>query len=355
MTENIRGATIGADGLCNFCRDHRPFVPHGEDKLLKILSTARRRHRSYDALVPLSGGRDSTYVLYLAVKKYGLNVLAYTYDNGFMSGLARQNIQASLDHAGVDHIWVRHDSRLIKELYRVTLMQSGEICGICGVGIERSMLKLSEAYKIPLILLGHTPNEANSFTSEDIYDQKRIKAILARSEKLDAQMLRRYLVYPGLNFINTYVYTKMGRFGKKVHILYYLDNPTESEIGKIISMEMGWTEPDQSAYTRHFDCIAEPFTNYIRERRFGSSRRIPQLSNLVRNHEISRETALKIEKADATQQLPAYYGEVLSALNLSDNDVENISRIPPGVFSQEKALSNKIFTQVRKVLKKAEH
>ncbi|MEN8225741.1 MAG: 7-cyano-7-deazaguanine synthase [Bacteroidota bacterium] len=355
LDETINGVIIGDDGICNYCKEHEPFIPHGEEKLLQIFKKAQNKKRHYDALVPLSGGKDSTYVLYLAVKKYKLNVLTYTYNNGFMSDFAKKNIEASVNKLGVDHVWVKHDPKLIKELYRTALLQSGEICGICGVGIERSMLKVSEAWKIPLILLGHTPTEANSFTSENIYDQHRIKAIFAQSKNINKQMLKRFLVYMNLDFINTYLYTKTGRFGKKVHILYYIDIPSEKEIGDILKAELGWREPDASEYSRHFDCIAEPFTNFIRDKRFGSSRRIPQLSNLIRYGEISRDEAIRISEEDAKKTLPENYEEVKAILGLRDDDIEKIGDIPVNVFGDKKSTSNMIFTKVRSLLKKGEH
>lgn len=355
LSDDIQGVIIGDDGVCNLCSGYKPFIPHGEEKLLKIFEKAKRKKRHYDALVPLSGGKDSTYVLYLAVKKYKLNVMAYTYDNGFHSALARKNIEASVKKLGIDHVWVRHDPGLVRELYRTALIHSGEICGICGVGIERSMLKISEGWKIPVILLGHTPTESNSFTSENIYDQRRIKAILSQSGKITGQMLKRFLVYRNLDFINTYLFTKTGRFGKKVHMLYYIDIPAEKEIGQILKDEMNWQEPDASEYTRHFDCIAEPFTNYIRDKRFGSSRRVPQLSNLIRNHEISREEALRIKQEDDRKMLPENYDEVMSLLDLKEEDIEQISHIPVNVFGDKLSFSNQVFARVRSLIKGTEH
>ena len=355
LHDDIQGVTINSGGICNVCSSYKPFVPHGEEKLLKIFEKAQRKKRHYDALVPLSGGKDSTYVLYLAVKKYKLNVMAYTYDNGFLSEPARRNIDTSIRKLGIDHVWVRHAPDLIRELYRTSLIYSGEICGICGVGIERSMLKVSESYHIPLILLGHTPTESNSFTSENIYDQRRIKTILSQSKHITDQMLKRFLVYRNLDFINTYFYTKTGRFGKKVHMLYFIEIPSEKEIGDILKKEMDWQEPETSAYTRHFDCIAEPFTNFIRNKRFGSSRRVPQLSNLVRNHEISREEALRIKQEDELKDLPENYDEVMSTLNLKESDIDDIARIPVNIFGDHLSFSNQIFTKVRGLVKKSEH
>jgi tRNA(Ile)-lysidine synthase TilS/MesJ len=63
-----------------------------EAELRQILAAASgRKGGQYDCLVPLSGGKDSTYVLYLCARVYGLKVLAMNFDNGFQSPLAREN------------------------------------------------------------------------------------------------------------------------------------------------------------------------------------------------------------------------------------------------------------------------
>lgn len=355
LNEKIKGVQIAENGLCNYCNKYKAFTPYGEDKLLRILKKAKKKKRIYDALVPLSGGKDSTYVLYLAVKKYKLNVLTYTFDNGFMSELAKRNIEKSVKESGVDHIWVKHDQQLINEFYRTILLHSGEICGICGIGIKRSMLKLSQAWKIPVILMGHSPTESNSFTPEDIYDQNRIKAILRKNKNIKPAMLNRFLIYPNLNYIISYLLTITGRFGKMVNILYYINIPSDKEIGKIIKNAFAWEEPDQSDYTRHFDCIAEPFTNYIREKRFGYSRRLPQLCNMIRNNEISRDEALSIHTDDINKILNDKFEYVLSELHLTEKEMEEIGKIPLNVFSSNKSTANLIFASIRHLIKGSNH
>ncbi len=352
LHDQLEGVQINDKGICNHCADYKHFTPVGESHLIQILEKAKRKQKVYDALVPLSGGKDSTYVLYLARQRYQLNVLTYTFDNGFMSELAKSNIEKAVKKCGVDHIWVRHDPQMIHQMYRTTLLQSGEICGICGVGIERSMLKLSEAYQIPLILLGHSPTEANSFTSENIYDQARLKAILRTNKSINEGMVNRFLIYPNLNFISSYIYTLMGKFGKKINLLYYLPLPSDHEIGVLLKQEMDWSEPQDSQYTRHFDCHAEPLTNYVRQHRFGAARRLPQLSNMIRNKEISREEALKIYEQDQAFLQPKNFEKVLSELDLKIEDLEKITQIPQQVFSKEVSQTNRIFAIARRWVKK---
>jgi tRNA(Ile)-lysidine synthase TilS/MesJ len=351
MHSGIEGIIIDENGLCNQCKSHKAFNPHGEKHLIAILEKAKNNPSAYNALVPLSGGKDSTYVLYLAVKKYGLKVLVYSYDNGFMSQMAKDNIQNALKECGSDHIWVKHDAEMLRKLYRTTLVNSGEICGVCGVGIERSMLKLTEAYKIPIILLGHSPTEANSFSKENIYDPNRLKSILKTNPKIEKDEIKRFFVYPELNFITSFLYTKTGKFGRKINLLYYPENPSDKEISKIIKKEMGWKEPEQYEYTRHFDCKAEPFTNYIREKRIGSSRRLPQLCNMIRNNEISREEALKIYETDSKKVDLTDYDSILNDLKIDKEELKKIEKIPLYVFNENLSKANKIFARVRKLLK----
>ncbi len=49
-------------------------------RLDRFIQWAKKKGRRYDALVPLSGGKDSTYCLYLATRQFGLQVLAFTFD-----------------------------------------------------------------------------------------------------------------------------------------------------------------------------------------------------------------------------------------------------------------------------------
>lgn len=318
LTENVPGTSINKDGLCNRCIEGNKFRPLGEKKLLNHFRKAKSKNRNYDALVPLSGGKDSTYILYLATKVYNLKVLTYTYDNGFFSELALKNINRAIQKAGVDHHFVKPSQSLLKKVYRKTLIKSGEICGVCGIGIMNSMLKISESYKIPLILLGHSPLENDSFTPENIYDTVRLKYILNESDDLTKEDIRRFLIYPRQNYFTNYYYTKTGRFGKKIDPLFYIENPTDKEMGDIIKREMDWEDIKSSGYTKHFDCLAEPFTNFIREHRFGYSRRIVQLSTMVRNNEISREQALEIHKKDNLQNNPANMEFVKKNLNFQN-------------------------------------
>jgi len=67
--------------VCNYCRTFeqkwsRHNYEEKEKELKRIFETHKAKKGKYDCIVPLSGGKDSTYVLYLCKVRYGLNVLA---------------------------------------------------------------------------------------------------------------------------------------------------------------------------------------------------------------------------------------------------------------------------------------
>ena len=348
LSDDIPNVVISSDGICNYCAEHKPFRPYDNKSLQNIFDATKKKNKKYDALVPLSGGKDSTYVLYLSIKKYGLKVMAYTFDNGLMSDLAKENIRKSVEITGVDHVWISPEKKVIKKLYKTALLHSGEICGICGIGIERSMLKVSEDYDIPLILLGHSPSEGNSFTSEKLYDQARIKAILKENKEISKKEINDFLIYPSMNFITSFLQTKLGKFGQKINILYYEQALSDKEIGDIIKKELQWKDSDHSDYTRHFDCLAEPFTNYIRENRFGYSRRLPQLSYMIRNNEISIEEAKQTLEKDQTE-LPDF-DFIKETFEINDDDINKACKIPLHVYDDKSSIANAAFAKARSIL-----
>lgn len=105
-----------------------------EEALTNHIAMAKEKRRTYDAVVPLSGGKDSTYVLYLAKKVYGLNVLAYTFDNGFLTPMALRNIKSAVESLDIPHIFHRPSWRIMRKLYRNVLLRTGELCSVCGIG-----------------------------------------------------------------------------------------------------------------------------------------------------------------------------------------------------------------------------
>lgn len=347
LNENYRGITFNDDGICSLCINKTHFIPKGEEELRRIFEKARKKNKKYDALVPLSGGKDSTYILHLAVNIYNLKVIAMTYDNGFMSELSLDNIKNAVAITKVDHIFYKPDRELQKKIYRIMLLRTGDICGACDIATRASILKVSLEYDVPIVLYGTSPLEDNSFVPDSIEDIGRFKYVLKRSGEVNDKEIKEFTIYPWLNDLILSFNKLVGIYPREVRPLFYIKNPSDKEMGEIISKELKWRD-DGREYSRHLDCIAEPFTNYIRNRIYGYERRICQYSNMVRNDEISRAHALELYENDKIDQPPENYIEILNYLGLNKKDLDQILSYRPLMYEDYLSRMNRIYQWLAK-------
>ena len=106
---DVPGVYFDDDGVCNYCHLHVVLDqqwPMGEvgQQTIEALTQEmkdRGKGKDYDCVVGLSGGTDSTYLLYLA-KKLGLRPLAVHFDGGWNSEIAVHNIKQAVAKLDVD-------------------------------------------------------------------------------------------------------------------------------------------------------------------------------------------------------------------------------------------------------------
>ncbi len=106
-------------GECNYCKNYKKKnQPKSINELKKLTEPYRKKDGSPDVLIPFSGGRDSTYVLHLVKEELGLNPVAYTYDWGMVTDLARRNIARICGKLGIENIIVAADIHWKRENIR---------------------------------------------------------------------------------------------------------------------------------------------------------------------------------------------------------------------------------------------
>ena len=353
LTEAYPGLSFNEEGICLMCASNQVFSPYGEDKLIRILETAKKRKRGeYDALVPLSGGKDSMYILYLAVKEYKLKVLTMTYDNGFTNPLAVENMNRAVEKMNVRHIVCKPDDDVLKRIYKNIFMLSGDVCGICGIAMRTRMYKVAKDYGIPVVLLGTSPLEEDSFLPDTTNDMVRFKYIMREAGCLSSKEINDFLIYPGLNFVKLSLAKRIGSFPKEVCPFFYLKNPSDKEMGEIIVKELDWKEDTNREYSKHFDCLIEPFTNYARYHIYGYERRICQYSTMVRRGEITREKAAELYRSDCVMDKPANYQTILNTLGMDEKELDRSLKVKPLKYEKHISKMNKLAIMFMKFHKK---
>lgn len=109
LPETFPGINFDNEGVCSICNNYKKINPKGKSLFKQKLLENRSIGSRYDCIVPISGGRDSCYILHYLVKELNLRPVAYTYDWGLVTDLARRNIQRMCSALGVEHILISAD------------------------------------------------------------------------------------------------------------------------------------------------------------------------------------------------------------------------------------------------------
>jgi glutamine---fructose-6-phosphate transaminase (isomerizing) len=109
LPETMPFIAFDGQGVCNYCRTYRAIPYKGEAALREVVAPFRRTDGEPECVIGISGGRDSLYALHYVKHVLGLNVVAYTYDWGMVTDLARRNISRICAQLGVEHILVSAD------------------------------------------------------------------------------------------------------------------------------------------------------------------------------------------------------------------------------------------------------
>jgi hypothetical protein len=104
LPESYPFMEFDAQGVCTYCRRWRPIQVKGAEALAKAVEPYRSKDGSPDVIVAFSGGRDSSYGLHYVKTVLGMNPVAFTYDWGMVTDLARRNCARVCGKLGVEHI-----------------------------------------------------------------------------------------------------------------------------------------------------------------------------------------------------------------------------------------------------------
>lgn len=160
-----------AEGVSNYARHHVPYRPVGEAELQARVERHLQEHGKR-CLVAFSGGRDSSFALQW-LKNAGMQPLAYTYDWGMVTDLARRNQARLCGALGVEHIIVSADIRAKREnIRRNVLAWLGQphlgTVPLFMAGDKQYFWcanKLKQAYDLHWIVLAANPMERTYFKS----------------------------------------------------------------------------------------------------------------------------------------------------------------------------------------------
>jgi N-acetyl sugar amidotransferase len=158
---------LGPDGICNACATHasRPAIDWTarEADFRRLVETTTRRAARYDCVIPVSGGKDSTWQV-IKCLEYGLVPLAVTWNTPGRTAIGQRNLD-NLVALGVDHI----DYQISPKVERAFMLKAFAKFGSTAIPMHLAIfnipLTIAARFEIPLVVWGE--NSAFEYGSAD--------------------------------------------------------------------------------------------------------------------------------------------------------------------------------------------
>jgi len=287
--------TFDENGVCDLCSDYKntllPTLDYLKlkDEMWRIVDKIKSdgRGRDFDCLLGMSGGVDSSYMLHLAVKEFGLHPLVFHVDGGWNSEIAVNNIQRMIDKLGIDLYTEVINWEEMKD-FQLALFKSGTpyLDIAQDHAFVATLYDYADKYHIKYILNGG--NYASEFMSYPLKyyyygtDMRFIKDIRNRFCQTNME------TYPFSSVFHHKIYLKYIRNVNVLRLLNYMPFNVE-EAKKILSAEYGWKPYPRKHFESRFTKFFESYWLY---ERFSYDVRRVQFSSLILSGQMSREDAL---------------------------------------------------------------
>jgi glutamine---fructose-6-phosphate transaminase (isomerizing) len=306
------------DGVCNFCRTYTPQKPRGEKALEQRIAPFRSKNGDADCIVALSGGRDSSYGLHYAKTVLGLNPMAYTYDWGMVTDIARRNQSRMVSKLGVEHIWVsaniEYKRRNIRknveawlakpDIAMVPLFMAGDKQAEYYV----EELKRKTGIKLVIYCRGNQlEDERFKFGYYGIFDGTPGGVIhnlswggkMAMAAYFAAACISnpRYINLSLLDTAFAYASSYLVPHRDFLYLWHYIPWE-EKHLIQTLKTKYDWETPTDTVATWRIDDGTPPFYNYIYYHIQGFTEHDGLRSNQVREGHIARREALRLATAE---------------------------------------------------------
>ena len=290
---SINSLSLDQNQVCQFCHIHNemekeyPLNEQSFENLTKISEKIKKDGvgKKYDCVVGVSGGKDSSYLLYFVKKKLNLNPLAVHYDNGFDSETSVSNILRVCEQLNVDLETKVADWNKFKSITR-----SFFLAGVSDpdtptdIGIFKTMYETAYKEKIKYVFNGHSFRtegiEPLDWTYMDGLYLKNIHSIYGDGN-IDS--------FDNFELLDLIKFNIIGQI-KTILPLNYIRYDEKTVVDEL-QKNFDWTNYGGH---HHESLLTKFVVSYYLPKKFGIDRRRTGLSAMIRSNKISKEEALDI-------------------------------------------------------------
>jgi len=293
VPERAPGISLSARGICNLCSDVSALAREAasaeagrrtsEADFEQALADCRGRGE-YDCLVPLSGGKDSVYLLHRLSVERKLRVLAFTVDIN-IPPLAWDNIRRALGKLNIDHLSYSPSAAFYRKTFRYLLRNQEERGAVYTLSyvyaplFEGDAMRLAIQKGIPLVLAGYSPGQPEpermryEFSRQLICDTDWTPPELARCGEFSAEELAR--------FYNPKSYPRGTEFPRYLAPFHAWTYNQEEIMRKVV--DEGLVASHKHASPIHSNYPINWLLMYSDLRTFGYNPYAPEFSTLIRH------------------------------------------------------------------------
>ncbi len=281
------------NGVCDYCKNYKKKLmidlsKNNADLLKRFVSKIKKygKKRKYDCVIGLSGGADSSYLLYYAVRVLKLKPLVYSVDTGWNLNVAIENIEKLVKGLGVDLYTEVINWQEMKDLQRSFFLSNVPYQDlpqdhVIFAGIYNFAIK----NRIKYVLTGaNLSTEGVRPPIEWVYlnDLKLIKSI---HKKFGNVKLKTLPLAGMLKYKLFYEYL-LGM--KRVYLLDLIEYKKD-KVESLLKDLFNWQKYENKHYENIFTRFYE---GYFLPKKFNFDKRKCYLSNLILSNQISKNDAL---------------------------------------------------------------
>ncbi|HNW89724.1 MAG TPA: 7-cyano-7-deazaguanine synthase [Bacteroidales bacterium] len=302
MPEHLPEIYLNNEGICNLCVAHETAKKFDiqkplESDLIKILNKYKGKQK-YDCMVMCSGGKDSTSSLYYMKKRYGLNVLAFTFDHGFETDEALENIKNAVEILKVD--FMLFSSSFMQDMFAkiVSTNSKAVICHPCSIWYMDLAFDVAARYEIPIIVAGWTKGQS---TRQEVMSKcgcnvhaAEFKQMADNTKFFLENELKDMPQYKNFPRTMEEVLARSKKRFKSIVISphWFLPYSTEEYV-KVIKDELKWKAPVFSYPAGSTNCSLNFMSVYYSMKHYGYTHYHVEASKMIREGLLLREEALK--------------------------------------------------------------
>ncbi len=324
LTDKYPDIKFDSNGVCHKCHEtESKYLKRDLNKLgnelQSLVNWAKAQNKRYDCIVPFSGGKDSSYTLYICRKKFGMKVLAVNFNNGLRTPEALINMEKITQKTDCAYLCYGPSWETMRALYREFFLKTGQFCFPCDMGIWATIHRVAEQYDVPLIVSGFSAqiesrgkkiysysNKLFKTIAQNVISDKELKDFLEETAK--EKILRRIK------------HLTFKRYRKQISLPDYMEWD-DKVIKDTIFNELGWQKRADGS-SDHIDCLFAPMKNYFVVQKWGFGEKTTKFAAMVRAGQMKKEDALSKANAEESADVSEHVANFVKTLGLTQKDIE---------------------------------